>query len=98
MRPWITPTDKGVRLQVKVQPRAAKNEITGVMSDVVKIRLTVSPVGGEANKLLEKFLGKVLKCGAGNVKILKGLTSRVKLVEINGVGVEDVIRLVETSC
>ncbi len=97
MKPWITPIDNGVRIQIKVQPRAAKNEIAGVTGDSVKVRLTAPPVEGEANKLLQKFLGEVFKCGAGNVKILKGLTSRKKLVEIKGILFEEVVRMAECS-
>ncbi|NPV29721.1 MAG: YggU family protein [Firmicutes bacterium] len=97
LRPWVNPTGNCVRIQVKVQPRAARNEIAGVAGDYVKVRLTAPPVEGEANKLLQKFLGEVFGCGAGNVKILKGLTSSRKLVEINGVTLEEVARLVESS-
>ncbi|MDH7576439.1 MAG: DUF167 domain-containing protein [Bacillota bacterium] len=97
MRPWVNATSNGVRIQVKVQPRAAKSEIAGVIGDHVKVRLTAPPVEGEANKLLQKFLGEVFGCGAGNVRILRGLTSHKKLVEIKEVVLEEVVRLVESS-
>jgi len=61
------------------------------------VRLTAPPVEGEANKLLQKFLGEVFGCGAGNVRILRGLTSHKKLVEIKEVVLEEVVRLVESS-
>lgn len=91
--PWITPTGQGVRIQVKVQPRSTKNEIVGIFEEHLKVKLTAPPVDGEANRVLKKFLGEVFKCGARNVTILRGKTGRVKLVELKGVLIEDVVAL-----
>lgn len=90
---WITPTGQGVRIQVKVQPRSTKNEVVGIYGEHLKVKLTAPPVGGEANRMLKKFLGEVFKCGARNVTVLRGETGRVKLVELKGVIVEDVVAL-----
>jgi uncharacterized protein (TIGR00251 family) len=96
--PWITPYPRGVRIQVKVQPRASKNEIAGVMGEFLRIRLTAPPVEGEANKKLIKFLSKVFGCGARSVKILSGTTGRCKLVEIDGVSEDEARSLVADRC
>ncbi|HHW41524.1 MAG TPA: YggU family protein [Syntrophomonadaceae bacterium] len=90
---WITSTGQGVRIQVKVQPRSAKNEIVGIFDEHLKVKLTAPPVEGEANRMLKKFLGEVFKCGARNITILKGETGRVKLVEVKGVPLKDVVAL-----
>lgn len=89
---WITLTGNGVRLQVRVQPRSAKNQILGVAGEYLRIKLTAPPVDGEANKMLINFLGEFFGCGTKNVKILKGLTGRIKLVELNEVSPENVQR------
>lgn len=92
---WINPTKCGVILQVKVQARASKNEIAGINDNSLKIRLTAPPVEGEANKLLQKFLGGIFNCAIGNIKILKGQKNRTKLVEITGVTADEVIKVVK---
>lgn len=96
--PWVTPYPRGVKLQIKVQPRASKNEIAGIMGEFLRVRLTAPPVEGEANKKLIKFLGKVFRCRAGSVKILRGATGRCKLVEIDGVSEDEVRSLVADRC
>jgi len=88
--PWMTSTANGVRIQVKVQPRSSKNEITGVTGDFLRVRLTAPPVEGEANKALVKYLGQVFGCAAGRIKILRGAAGRCKLVEVTGITEEAV--------
>jgi uncharacterized protein (TIGR00251 family) len=86
---WISTISGGIRIQVKVQPRASRNEISGVVGEWLRVRLTAAPVEGEANKLLQKYLGEVFCCSPGSIRIVRGSTGRLKLVEITGIG-EDV--------
>lgn len=94
--PWVKAVPDGVRLQVQVQPRAAKNQIAGVQGDgeVLKVRLTAPPVEGKANRLLQQFLGKFFGCGPGRVSIIRGATGRIKLVEVAGVTTEEIVEAV----
>lgn len=93
--PWISSHDRGVRIQVRVQPRASCNEIAGITEDFLRVRLTAPPVEGEANELLIKFLGKVFRCGVGNVRILRGASGRCKLVVIDGISEGNARKLVK---
>lgn len=95
--PWLTPYDRGVRIQVRVQPRASCNEIAGITEDFLRVRLTAPPVEGKANKQLVKFLGQFFRCGTGNVRILHGMGGRCKLVEIDGISEDEARRMVK-SC
>ena len=66
------------KLKVRVIPDAAKTEVREVKENVVKIALNAPARSGEANKELLKFLKKQgLKA-----RILRGLKSRDKVVEI----------------
>jgi len=47
-----------VRFQVKVQPRASRNELAGVQAGALRIRLTASPVADAANRALIKLLAE----------------------------------------
>jgi uncharacterized protein (TIGR00251 family) len=83
-----------VRLSVRVQPRASRNEFAGRYGDGIKIRLTAPPVDGAANEALVKFLARALDIPANDVTIVAGASSRTKVVELAGV-TEDRVRRLE---
>ncbi|EKD67381.1 MAG: hypothetical protein ACD_48C00442G0003 [uncultured bacterium] len=71
-------------LTIKVLPRSSRNEIVGTLPDgTLKIKLTAPPVDGEANKKLIELLSKEFGVAKSKVKIVKGETSRMKVVEID---------------
>jgi len=75
----------GVTFNVKVIPRAKRDEIVGVENDAVKIRLNAPPVDRRANEALVKFLAQKLGVARSNVEIVRGETSRHKVVQVRGV-------------
>jgi len=78
--------DRGsVSFAVRVQPRASKNEVAGVMDGALKIRLQAPAVEDRANQALCAFLADLLKRPKSAVRILSGERSRSKRVEIFGV-------------
>lgn len=77
-------TPRGVSLTIKVQPRASKNAVSGIVGECVKVQLTAPPVDGEANDKLIEFLADTLDVRRSYIKILKGKSSRNKVVEIEG--------------
>lgn len=81
----------GVRLEVSVQPRSSRNQVVGEQNEALKIKLTAPPVEGEANAALIDFLANYLKLPRKDIKIIKGETSRHKLVEIMGITREELI-------
>jgi len=91
----LTPTKKGVRFGVRVQPRASKNEVVGVYGTALKIRLQAPPVDGAANAALVSFLAGLLGVSRRSVRIISGESSRDKLVEISGVSAHLVHQLAE---
>ncbi len=80
----ITETTGGIRLEIRVQPRSSRNQIVGEQNGVLKVKLTAPPVDGEANAALVGFIAHFLKIPRKNVNLIKGETSRNKLVEITG--------------
>lgn len=81
----VRPRDGGVRVSVHVQPRAARTEIAGVHGDALKVRLNAPPVDGAANEALVEFLAATFGVARRAVRVVGGLTSRAKLVELDGV-------------
>lgn len=90
-----TDVERGtVLFAVRVQPRASKNEVAGVMDRALKIRLQAPAVEDRANEALREFLAEVLKRPKAAVRILSGERSRTKRVEVLGVTAGEVEALV----
>jgi uncharacterized protein (TIGR00251 family) len=83
----------GVVFQVRVQPRASKDEIAGVMDGALKVRLQAPALEDRANVALCEYLARLLKTPKSAVRILGGSRSRVKRVEIRGVTPQQVVGL-----
>jgi uncharacterized protein (TIGR00251 family) len=82
-----------VSFPVRVQPRASKDEITGVINGALKIRLQAPAVDNRANEALVEFLAHLLKTPKSAVRILAGDRSRRKRIEIRGVTKQQVLGL-----
>ena len=73
----------GSALAVRVTPRASRNEVVEVTADgTVRIRITASPVDGEANEKLVAFLAEVLNVPKSRLEIVAGLSGRDKLISV----------------
>lgn len=83
-----------VTFAVRVQPRASKNEISGVVEGALKIRLQAPAVEDRANQALCVFLAELLKRPKSAVRLLSGERSRSKHVEIYGVTTQEIEALV----
>ncbi|HEY5234804.1 MAG TPA: DUF167 domain-containing protein [Rhabdochlamydiaceae bacterium] len=69
---------------IKVIPRAQKNAIVGYENGILKVRLHAIPEKGEANEELIEFLSDVFDLPKSSITIVRGNTSRIKHVEIQG--------------
>jgi len=75
--------NKEIYFKVRVIPEADKTEVKEEMSDeTLKISLAATPEKGEANKELINYLAKELGVRKYQVKIISGLTDRLKLIKI----------------
>jgi len=82
-----------VTLRVRVQPRAARDEVHGQRNGAVVVRLTAAPVDGQANEALVRFLGRRLGRPASAFRLLRGAGSRDKVVRVEG-ATADAVRAV----
>jgi len=80
-------TKDGVVLQVKVQPRAKKDEIVGLETQALKVKVKALPERNKANEACIKLLADFLGTTKSQVKLLKGKTSRQKVFLIRGMKV-----------
>jgi uncharacterized protein (TIGR00251 family) len=74
-----------VTFSVRVQPRASRDEVSGVIEGALKIRLRAPAIENRANKALCEFLADLLKRPKSAVRILTGDRSRTKRVIVDGV-------------
>lgn len=88
--PWLRAHGDGVSLQIKVMPRASRNEVGEVLGDRLKLKIAAPPVDSAANEELVAFLAKLLGVSRGAVQLTHGQTSRNKTVVIRRVTVEQV--------
>jgi len=79
-----TENSSKVTIHIHVTPGAKNNAVTGFKEGEVRIKVTAPPVDGKANDALIEFLSTVLDIRKNALYIIKGKSSRRKLVSIEG--------------
>jgi len=74
-------------IAVRVQPRAARDEIAGERGGALVVRLSAPPVEGRANEALCRLIARRLRVGRTRVSVVRGQASRDKLVAVEGIPV-----------
>ena len=90
MKPY-TVAEGGVRLALRLTPRASRNGVDGVTADaegrpLLKLRLVAPPVEGAANDALIAYLARTLSLRKADITIRSGETSRIKILHLAGDG------------
>ncbi len=78
-------------ITVKLFPGAKKNDVAGWVTDsaggrVLKIQVTAVPEKGKANAAMIELLSKHWGVPKSAITILRGETSRTKVLEVEGLG------------
>ena len=81
----VTTGEGWVRFEVHARPRAKTSAVRGVRQGALDVALAAPPVDGAANDELRRFLARSLGLPTSAVQVLRGHTSRTKLVEIRGI-------------
>jgi hypothetical protein len=71
-------------ITVKVIPRAQQNSIASYENGILKVRLHAVPEKGQANEELIEFLADVFNLSKSSITLVRGHTSRIKHIEIQG--------------
>src|SRR6266513_1127733 len=88
---FLRPAADGVLLSVKLQPRASANEVGEPLGNELRIKVTAPPVDAAANEALVRLLAERLDYPRSKVELVRGQTSRHKLVKLYGISVEEVL-------
>ena len=86
------------KISLRVYPNGGRNEIVGFSGGILRIKISAPPSKGKANRELITFLSRLLGVGKGSVNIIKGHTTRNKVVAIDGLSRSEVVErlLLET--
>jgi len=79
------------RIQIRLTPRAARDQIVGWGDGVLRVRVSALPVEGKANAALERLLAEALDVPKIAVGIVSGPRSRDKTVAIEGLSQEEAL-------
>jgi uncharacterized protein (TIGR00251 family) len=76
---------------VKVQPRASVNEIGEPLGNELRVKVTAPPVESAANEALIRLLAERLDCPRNRIELVRGQTSRHKVLKVYGMSAEAVL-------
>lgn len=65
-----------------IRPNSAKNSISGVLGDMIKVKICAPPQKGKANKELIEYLSIILKIPKIDIDIIRGRFSNIKEIQI----------------
>jgi uncharacterized protein len=80
----VTLDSEGATFQVRVTPRAGRDEVGPVVDGLLRIRVTAPPIEGEANEAVIELLARVLEVPSRAVQIIAGSGGRRKTVRVIG--------------
>jgi uncharacterized protein (TIGR00251 family) len=81
---FLNQTEQGVEIRVKVVPGSSRTQITGILGEMLKIKVAAPPEKGKANQSLIAFLAKLLGLKKNDIEIVSGKTNPVKVLRISG--------------
>lgn len=84
-RAVISASEAGVVIRLKAVPGARRDEITGVLGDRLKVRVSAPPEGGKANRAICALLAETLGVKGRDVEIISGHTSPEKTARVVGI-------------
>ena len=74
-----------MKMYLHVITNTSRNEIVGRSENgEYKVKIHFPPVDGAANKNLLKFIASTVRVSKSKVRIVSGLKSRKKIIEIDG--------------
>jgi len=87
---YLRAAPDGVFLSLKLQPRASANEIGEPLGSELRVKVTAPPVDAAANEALLRLLADWLDCPRSKIELVRGHTSRHKVVKLYGLSAAEV--------
>jgi uncharacterized protein YggU (UPF0235/DUF167 family) len=77
------------RVEVRLHPGAAREELGGFSGGVLRARVSAPPVDGRANRALCRLIARRAGVAPSRVRVIRGKRSRSKLVEVAGIETDE---------
>jgi len=88
---FVLPAKGGAYVKLRVSPGAKSTEVRGLYGEgAVRLFVTAPPVEGKANAEVERFLAQLFELSRSEVTVVKGASSRDKLVFVRGLGPDEI--------
>jgi uncharacterized protein YggU (UPF0235/DUF167 family) len=81
-----------VRISVRVTPGAREDVVSGWRDGTLLVRVRAAPEHSKANDAVCRLLARALGVPGSHVRIARGATSRQKLLDIEGLDEEAILR------
>ena len=88
---FVLPAEDGAYVKLRVSPGAKGTEVKGLYGeDAIKLSVAASPIDGKANAAVELCLASLIGVEKSRVTVVKGASSRDKLVFVRGARPEEI--------
>lgn len=88
----IRQTEGSVIFTVKIVPGSSTTKVSGILDDMLKIKVAAAPEKGKANQCLIKFLADLLDVKKNAIQITSGQTSPVKQIQISNISKDTLVK------
>lgn len=87
----------GVRLTLHVKARSPQTHLDVEEDGTITLRVIAPATGGKANREIAKLFAKKLKISPSQVRLVAGIHSRTKVLEIYGVTEAEVEKAIRSQ-
>ena len=84
-------------IKVRVQPKSSRNQVDGFQDGALRVRVTAAPTEGQANAAVIAILAKTLGVSKSRLEIIRGYSSRDKVVSVDTLTEQEVRRKIEVG-
>jgi uncharacterized protein (TIGR00251 family) len=88
---FVRPAEGGVYVRLRVSPGAKSTAVKGLYGEgAIKLSVAAPPVEGKANVEVERYLARLFGLSRSEVTVVKGASSRDKLVFVSEIGPDEI--------
>jgi uncharacterized protein (TIGR00251 family) len=84
-------------IKVRVQPKSSRNQVDGFQDGALRVGVTAAPTEGQANAAVIALLAKTLGVSKSRLEIIRGYSSRDKVVSVDTLTEQEVRRKIEVG-
>lgn len=82
---------------MRVQPKSSRNQVDGFEDGTLRLRVTAPPTEGKANAGVIALLAKTLGISKSKLQIIRGQSSRDKVVSVDAITEQEIRRRIEAG-